>query len=156
MLDSTVVFKSFSSKYPFEYPSPVVLSSDKLDDVNQRVVKAVLCEQIKKPKRAGDGVWLCGYGYWKVESDKVQIKAGPQTTHFSPVSIGNASPVELGKRILPLCGSIAGFKSFQPFNRFAPFKSFKNKRGTSSFGNAGRLIEAVMGSFFTTGNWGLT
>jgi hypothetical protein len=35
MLDSTVVFKSFSSKYPLEYPNTVVLSSDKLDDVNQ-------------------------------------------------------------------------------------------------------------------------
>src|SRR5439155_2798910 len=31
------------------------------------------------------------------------------------------------------------------YNRFAQYKSFKNKRGTSSFGNAGRLKEAVMG-----------
>jgi hypothetical protein len=79
-------------------------------------VKAGPFELIESPNMTGDGVWLCGYGYWKVESDKVQIKARPQTTHFSPVSIGNASPVELGKRILPLCGSIAGFKSFQPLN----------------------------------------
>jgi hypothetical protein len=43
-------------------------------------VKAVLFEQIEKPKRAGDGVWLCGSGYSKIERDKVQIQARPQTT----------------------------------------------------------------------------
>jgi hypothetical protein len=45
-------------------------------------VKAVPFEQIEKPKRAGDGVWLCGYGYSKIERDKVEIQARPQTTHF--------------------------------------------------------------------------
>src|SRR6266480_1850321 len=39
------------------------------------------------------------------------------------------------------------FQPFQIFNRLAQFKSFKNKRGTPRFGNAGRLIEAFMGSF---------
>jgi hypothetical protein len=41
------------------------------------VVKAVLFEEIEKPERAGDGLWLCGYGYLKVKSDKVQIQAQP-------------------------------------------------------------------------------
>jgi hypothetical protein len=41
-------------------------------------MKAVLFEQIEKPKRAGDCVWLCGYGYSKIVRDKVQIQAKPR------------------------------------------------------------------------------
>ena len=41
-------------------------------------------EQIEKPKRAGDGVWLCGYGYSKIERDKVQIQARPPDPSQTP------------------------------------------------------------------------
>jgi hypothetical protein len=47
---------------------------------NQKVSKiAVPFEQIEDPERSVDGVWLCGYGYSKIERDKVQIQAKPQT-----------------------------------------------------------------------------
>jgi hypothetical protein len=58
------------------------------------VVKAVLCEQIKKPKGAGDGVWLCGYGYSEVESDKVQFRTDPRPLTFLSTQNG---PVEYSK-----------------------------------------------------------
>jgi len=38
-------------------------------------VNAVVFEQIEDPKSAADGVWLFGYGYSKIERDKVQIQA---------------------------------------------------------------------------------
>jgi len=35
-----------------------------------------------KAQTAGDGVWLRGYDYSKIERDKVQIQARPHHSHF--------------------------------------------------------------------------